>query len=305
MTDKQQIKEFVEANPSLVQKKATSNPELFVLKYTNKVFYDNLWTPELQECRGTIIDANYNVVSRPFTKVFNRNERGIDIPLSESCTYVRKVNGFMAAVTTYRGEILISTTGSIDSSFVDIARKHLAPYLNSIDCYLSVREYEGYGTQTFIFEIVDKDDPHIVSEEEGAYLIGHRTNSWKSYSASEQRLDDLAIWLGCLRPEWDTGLFSEIVEGIKEVTHEGFMVYGDSGVVLKMKSPHYLAKKALMRMGSKQVGKMFDQPEEFRKRLDEEFYDLYNHILKYETKESWGSIDERGRRAWIEGYFSI
>jgi hypothetical protein len=35
------------------------------------VFYDNLWNDYLEECRGTIVDENFNVVSRPFTKIYN------------------------------------------------------------------------------------------------------------------------------------------------------------------------------------------------------------------------------------------
>ena len=301
---KESIKAFVEANPSLVQRKATSNLDLFVLKYTKKVFYDNLWTKELLECRGTIVDKDYNVVSRPFTKVFNYLENGTTIEPDTECLVSRKVNGFMAAVTLYNGQILISTTGSIDSEFVGIARKHLEPFLDKIHTMIEPMEYEGYGTQTFIFEIVDKDDPHIVEEQEGAYLIGYRFNSWRALcNATESYLDRLATHLGCKRPKWKITKFSDVLKEVKTVKHEGFMVYGDYGTTLKLKSPFYLSKKALMRMGSNQIDKMFDKPEEFKKRLDEEFYDIFKYIISSFTKEHWASLTEQERRKIIEGYF--
>jgi len=312
VVNRESIRAFVEANPSLVQRKATSNPDLFVLKYTKKVFYDNLWTEELLECRGTIVDKDYNVVSRPFTKVFNYLENGTTIDPDTECVCVRKLNGFLSAVTIYKNKLLISTTGSIDSEFVDLAKKQLEPYLSEIERQIG-KEYAGY--LTCIFEIIDKSDPHIVEEEEGAYLIGMRDNYWDSRSLDEFELDFWADAIGCKRPEWKIAKFSDILEEVKTVKHEGFMVYSVAGdtyskrsddpvTALKIKSPYYLSKKALMRMGSNQVGKMFDKPEEFKKRLDEEFYAIFKYIISSFTKEHWASLTEQERRKIIEGYFN-
>ena len=61
------LKEFVENNPRLVRKKeSTSYPGLYVLKYTRRVFYDSLWNPYLEYCRGSVIDNDFILVSLPF-----------------------------------------------------------------------------------------------------------------------------------------------------------------------------------------------------------------------------------------------
>jgi len=311
MHSRESIKAFVEANPSLVQHRSTSSPDLFVLKYTKKVFYDNLWTPELLECRGTIVDKDYNVISRPFTKVFNYLENGTTIESDTECVCVKKVNGFMAAVTWYKRKLLISTTGSIDSEFTDLAKKQLEPHFPALERQLG-GDYAGI--LTCIFEIVDKSDPHIVAEKEGAYLIGMRDNYWDSRNFKEFELDLWAKALGCKRPEWKITKFSDILKEVKTAKHEGFMVHSVAGnnyfmkseepiTVLKIKSPYYLSKKALMRMGSNQVDKMFDKPEEFKKRLDEEFYAIFKYITSAFTKEHWASLPEQERRKIIEGYF--
>ena len=119
----QDIKHFVENNPTLVSRKDTSYPGVYVLKYKKKVFYDNLWNEYLEECRGTLVDGDYNVISRPFTKIYNY---GIEkrAPLLDDSVIVsafRKVNGFMVAITWYNDDILVSTTGSIDSDYVKMA----------------------------------------------------------------------------------------------------------------------------------------------------------------------------------------
>ena len=50
---KDDLKNFVESNQHLVTMKATSIPDVFVLKYKKNVFFDNLWNDFLEECRGT------------------------------------------------------------------------------------------------------------------------------------------------------------------------------------------------------------------------------------------------------------
>ena len=119
-------KEWLEANKSLVTMKESKNyPGLFVIKYKNKVFYDNLWTPELQQCRGLVLDAHYNVVVRPFDKIFNYMENGTTFDRDDVVTYTRKVNGFMGAMTYSEDHgYIYSTTGSLDSDFALLVKKH-------------------------------------------------------------------------------------------------------------------------------------------------------------------------------------
>ena len=65
-------------NRGLVTRKYDEATGLYVLKYKNSVFFNNLWGVDdrLLECRGTVVDEDYNVISRPFTKVFNSREHG-------------------------------------------------------------------------------------------------------------------------------------------------------------------------------------------------------------------------------------
>lgn len=280
----------------LVKQKRYENG-LSVFKYARKVFYDALWNtdPLLLEARGIVLDDDGNKVIWPFTKVFNHNENSTTCELSREVCVVRKVNGFMAAARWYQDELVVSTTGSLDSDFVVLARKHIEQ-LNTL---------EMMDNLTYIFEICDPSDPHIVEEKEGAYLIGARRMVGEYLMATEYQLDDLADEIGALRPEWNYMTFGEAHAMAQEVEHEGFMIRDANTdvTIMKIKSPHYLSKKFIMRMGDKKVDMMFDNKEEFFKTLDEEFYSVVNYITRWWDKDKWKATTEADRRAVIEKYF--
>ena len=68
---KQQLKQYV-AESGLVNMKPAGDG-IFVLKYKKKVFYDNLWNDYIAECRGTIVDADFNLVSYPLVDAIRAN----------------------------------------------------------------------------------------------------------------------------------------------------------------------------------------------------------------------------------------
>lgn len=271
-------------------------------KYSRKVFYDALWneSDELLEARGHVEDANGNTVIRPFTKIFNHGENNTDIDIDEMVLAVNKINGFMAAATYVPsvGEVVVSTTGSLDSPFVTFAEK----YINA-----QVKEWirEAYLRSgkpcTYMFEICHPEDPHIVKEDEGAYLIGARyVDDDSSYFSSvdgdhELSLDLIAGEMGVRRPSWNTLRFGTVVEWAKQCKHEGYVVYGqESRAALKIKSPYYLILKLIAR--KKDVMSLD------KKRCDEEYYPLIEHI--HSVEETFNALDEQGRleymMSWLE-----
>ena len=120
------LKQFIKDNPTLVRmSESKSHPGLFVLKYKNKVFYDRLWCKILEECRGTVIDKDFNIIARPFQKIYNYGwEKDAPVLAPETLvTAYQKVNGFMVAVSLYEGKPLVSTTGSLDSDYAKIGER--------------------------------------------------------------------------------------------------------------------------------------------------------------------------------------
>lgn len=286
-----ELQKFVLENPKLVTMKETS-PGLFVLKYRKNVFYDNLWNDYLEECRGTIVDKDFNVVSRPFTKIYNYGveDRSPKLADDERVAAFRKVNGFMCAVTWHDGDILVSTTGSTDNDFVNMARELL-------DIERTRKVCSNYKSYTFMFECVHRNDPHIVPEVEGMYLLGYRANTWNSIVvADSSALDLYTEMFGTHRVESYTLRMDDLIAMSKTVRHEGFVFYTPQGVSAKIKSPFYLTNKWMAR--NPRTDKLLTK--EFREQIDEEFYPCLDHIRANIVE--FTALTEQDRLAWIRRY---
>jgi hypothetical protein len=285
-----ELKDYVENNPHLVSKKDCGNG-LFVLKYKKRVFYDNLWNDYLEECRGTIVDADFNLVSYPFQKIYNYGVES-KAPVLDDNTPVwayRKVNGFMVAVTYDMNKgLIVSTTGSVDSPYVAMAKE-------MIDEEKLSRELRMVPDFTFMFECVHPDDPHIIPENPGMYLLGMR-GKYLGSPILHTGLDQNAAHLGCFSAEAmrvDLGLLKDLASKVK---HEGFVFYTDDGVAAKIKSPYYLVKKFVAR--NPRTDKLM-RPD-IKQSLDEEYYPLIDAIQKNIVE--YTAMGEQERLAWVRRF---
>ncbi len=289
----QELKSFVEQNPKLVtMRPCVGYPGLFILKYTRKVFYDGLWHHLLEACRGTIIDKDFRAVSRPFQKIYNYGveSKSPVISLDTRVMAFRKVNGFLASVTWHNDDLLISTTGSTDNDYVNMAQS-----LIDLDQYRAVCK-QWYGT-TFMFECVHRDDPHIVPEKEGMYLLGYREKAWNSpISLDQVMLRMLTRDFGTIPVEAFKVTMGELVEMSKTARHEGFVFYSAEGVSAKIKTPFYLTNKWMAR--NPRTDKLLTK--EFREQIDEEYYPLLDHIQTNIVE--FTALTEQERLAWIRTY---
>ena len=285
----------------LVRKKTYTTGEfegLSVLKYSKKVFYNNLWNKDkrLLDCRGMVVDSEDNIIVWPFTKVFNLYENNTKVDRDKIVIAPRKINGFMCAVSVYNGKPIYSTTGSLDSEFAKMAKFMIEDQM--------IPEFEFEENFTCIFEICHPEDPHIIREDIGVYLIGIRDNI-SGEMLSEKSLDSSAEVGGFYRPEVQIAQFDYIYQLSKSCKHEGFMIidHQTGETLCKLKSNHYLSKKAIMRLGQAKVDDMFDNPEKFKQRIDEEFYGITDYVVKTVDKEQWKTYNDQQRRAFIEKYF--
>lgn len=286
--NKQELKKYVLENPSLVSMKPAGDG-LFVLKYKKKVFYDNLWNDYLEECRGTIVDEDFNIVQYPFTKIYNYGVEAKAPVLDPSTpiTAYRKVNGFMAAATWYNDDILISTTGSTDSDYVGYIRDMIG---DNVDHYRFVcEENKEY---TYLFECCHPADPHIVPEETGMYLLGVRKKEYGSKVEIGPYMNAASFLMKCKVPEVIDTTVGELLTMIKDCRHEGYVFYTADGISSKIKSPYYLVNKFVARCGN--TDKLMRR--DIKKSLDEEYYPLIDAIQQ--NIEEFTAMDEQTRLDW-------
>jgi hypothetical protein len=303
---KDKLREYVNTSGLVTMKSAGDG--IYILKYKNKVFYDNLWNEYVAECRGTIVNDNYEPVTRPFTKIYNF---GIEsaAPVLDDATPVtayRKVNGFMVAVTVYRGDLLVSTTGTTDSEYVAMAKETMATHM-PLDEWLQVLSNESNTGMTFMFECVHKNDPHIIPEVEGMYFLGWRGNTWEGtvhgYGELTARLwhDFAKTELNCYSPRYYFTTIGELKQMAKECRHEGYVFYTENNVSAKIKSPYYLTSKWVAR--NPKTDKLVDLKKDIKHNIDEEYHNLVDHIRA--NIELYTAMTEQERLIWIRNYFGV
>lgn len=303
----------------LVRAKEYPDRGLVVLKYTNKVFYDNLWDESeyLLEARGHVFDMNTGrCVVRPFHKVFNIGERSNLVSNGDSLRHVgimRKVNGFMGAITNdWEHGLIISTTGTLDSPYVKIIEKHF----NGLPFLQRVLE-EGI---TYLFEVVDKSDPHIIVEQEGLHILTSRDVRTGTYGAS--KLDIVKFGEEYFGPQHlplyrkpsmkiievrsdeelatspDVIRASEGSEGVMvcDVTLLDSDENGCFGApIAKIKSKQYLFKKFLARMSKNRLDDLWDNPIVIQDRFGEEFQSVFTELSGRYTLDEFKALPEQER----------
>ena len=271
-----------------------------VYKYTRKVFFNALWSedPVLLDARGLVLDSTGNIVVLPFTKVFNYGENDTRFDRDEQVEVIEKINGFLGVISVVKTQdgtlkLIHSTTGSLDSDFVALIKKY------SADIDAKLLENPEHAGITFLFEVCCPEDPHIVDESTGLYLIGARDHATgKLYS--EQWLDSKAKEITALRPMIydEITRFSDALQLVKQMQREGVMVYRKSDrACLKVKSPYYLSRKFISR--SKKTEMFWTNPKEAKKTIDEEFYFIVDKLPAMYTWQEWSAMDNLDRLAVI------
>ena len=289
-------------------------PELQVLKYARSVFYDNRFDDALLEMRGLVIDAQQNIIVRPFKKVFNYSERTaknskypLELADHHLVDAVVKVNGFLGCATyvclpenhpshgaAFNHQVLYSTTGSLDSDFAKMTAQHCAPY---------EALFRAYPNHTFLFEITDENDVHIINERFGETLIGV-IDVASGRQLSERELDEIAARftaehsITLHRPAILQNIrFGRLKTLLKTVEHEGFMVFDaqTQEMLFKLKSPYYLVSKFLGRSNEGNLGRKLD-----KRHVDEEYYPLIDHIR--ENQETFNRLEELEKIAFIQQF---
>ena len=294
------LKQFVADNPKLVSMKPAGEG-LYILKYKRKVFYDALWNEYLEECRGTIVDEDFKVVSRPFTKIYNYGIEAKSPVLADDTpvTAYRKVNGFMVAMTWHDDDILVSTTGSTSSPFVEYAKEIMVKHQSWSAWQTAIKMNQGF---TMMFECVHPDDPHIVPEDVGMYLIGWRTNAWDSPAIgyggeiAKQWREFALTCLSCGYAESFDTTVGELVALSKTVKHEGFVFYTQAGEAAKIKSPYYLVAKYVAR--NPKTDKLLTQKA--KQIVSEEYYPLIDHLRG--NIDAFTVLSEQDRLQYVREY---
>lgn len=258
-------------------------------KYHRRAMYDYLWfvDTDLMECRGHVYDSvTKELVQAAPRKSFNYLENDYwwsAVDLDTQVEVYKKINGYMACATLHNGELVVSTTGTTTSEYAQWAKE------------LILKDYALYdmvidSDASTLFEVVVPQDPHIVNERMGLHLLGMR----------EKAAD------GTFHPCNGTGVMTlaEAIALAETDRGEGFMVYckdDDSKLApCKLKTPHYIGKKKLMRMSAKNIEIMYKDPYLIAAQLPPLWYEAPEYIVRKISKDVWLSSSDQQRRVILE-----
>ena len=132
--------------------------DIWILNYSPKTQYNQLWDEYTLSCRGLIIDAEGNILGRPFQKFKNFEEYDpSEIDMSKKYEIFEKMDGSLIILFYYSvtNEWIVASRGSFISEQSDEARK----MLNKIDNIFSKLS----NNFTYIFEILYAENRIVVN----------------------------------------------------------------------------------------------------------------------------------------------
>lgn len=223
--DNKLLKKRVEERLVSVQKH--SKADLFIYNYTAKVQYDKLWDEITLQTRGLILDAEMNIVAKPFGKFFNIEEHPeSDIPMLPFDVF-EKLDGSLGILYWVDGKPFIATRGSFESDQALHATQIL---------------YSKYGhlfnviseDKTYLFEIIYPENRIVVNygELDDLFLLTIIDNKTGCESIEN-------IGFPMVKRYDGINSISEL-KSLEETNKEGFVVKFKNGFRVKMKFAEYV-----------------------------------------------------------------
>lgn len=281
---------------------------LSIYKYSRKAHFDRqAWADHqsLYECRGHVYDnVTREIVQIAPKKSFNYKENGhwANVPDDTLVFAFKKFNGFLACLTIHNDEWVLSTTGSLESDYTAMAAEKLHEILKYDPC--DFEEFTNSNVKitkgdlvnfTVYFEICHENDPHVVTEDTGAFMLGARHKRTGTNLPTHHVLPGAG--LTCMH-------FYEAKNLVKNSRLEGLMVFCADDYAkshcCKLKSPYYVGKKMLIRMTPKQYEKYLDDDRHLKARIDPRFHEFMDNTVSH---PHWGTLTEQERSAIIERHF--
>lgn len=281
--------------------------EFSLFKYSDLAMMRWAWNPTNMRTRGLIIDNNSNeIVARGFNKFFNYDQLvrlGVDVDVNESGWVMDKLDGSLGIAFKHNGSWIVSTAGSLQSEQAVFATKLMN------EKYADTPFEQG---KSLLFEIIFPEN-RIVTNYNGlsdlvllgavdinGFWISPDDVEWSGLRADKKR-GSIKDALGAKDPEDGT---------------EGFVIRTDSGLLVKIKFPHYLdLHRAKFGLTKKTVwtaikddtynSMLLSTPDEFQddmKKLHDEIMSDFNAIAA-EVDAFGASIPNSSRKdkvLWIK-----
>jgi RNA ligase len=267
----------------------TNHPTLpiSIYNYGPKTQYEQNWDEITIMCRGLVLDADGNVIAKPFPKFRNFEEHKLEEIPNESFEVYEKYDGSLGIVFFYHGEWHVATRGSFTSEQAVKGKEFLSR--SSI-----LKNYPTTGLNknwTYLYEIIFNENRIVVQYPfEGLVLLGiydNETGNEIEWGEIE-KLGNLYDGLKIARKYNAISDYSVLGNMITD-DREGYVIRFKSGFRIKIKGDEYKRlHRILTNISSRDIWDYLsnDKPfDEILERVPDEFYNW--------VKETAGDLQMR------------
>ncbi|WP_163408219.1 T4 RnlA family RNA ligase [Flavobacterium ajazii] len=156
------LKEMISQNYVKVNK----HPEhdLYIYNYTQNAQFEKVWNEITISCRGLILDAEGNVVARPFPKFFNLGEIEDEILPDTTFEVYDKMDGSLGILYWINDKPFMASRGSFSSEQSDKANEMLHGKYEETWSLLD-------KTKTYLFEIIYPENRVVLDYGKSEELV--------------------------------------------------------------------------------------------------------------------------------------
>ncbi len=258
--------------------------ELYIYNYTQKVQYDRVWNEITLICRGLILDADYNVIARPFPKFFNLGElEELEVPELDFEVY-EKMDGSLGILYWAKGMPYIATRGSFTS--VQSQKANALLYGKYKDCISNLDP-----GNTYLFEIIYPENRIVLDygdKEELVLLAIVETHTGKEFAVKDLGFPVVKRYDGIR----DIAAIREM----NDDTKEGFVIRFANNFRLKVKFKEYLRlHRIITQISSVDIWEYLSSGQSFEEVLEKVPDEFYQWVKKTRAglQEQYTAIEDQ------------
>lgn len=265
--------------------------------------------PILHQARGTVMGLGHEPINRPFPPIPHYLAAPTLLKPQAKVIAVEQLSGALMSVclSPYDRQQLV--IAGLKSFNIDLRHRRLLNHQGLCDRILTW--LQAHPNITLLWTAVAPQTPQAITyphQLPGLYLVGAGTLG--QGFMEEAALDQLALELAVKRPRWFAAYFSEALQQVRTVAHEGFILRrADSGdFALQLKSPYYLRTQLLARLTPGRTRLMFEHPPGFKRQIDNACWPLVNWLTEHSSLEVWQHLSSIQQidmlQTWLEARYS-
>lgn len=275
-----------------VSKRKHPEYDLWILNYTQSCQFEKVWNETTLQCRGLIVDEDYNIIARSFPKFFNWEEHD-EVNLVEPVTVTIKMDGSLVICYHHNGKWNFATRGSFESDQAKAAEKlwnekykHLEAHMEPGLSYLF--EFTGNRTTKVVVNY-DKEQLTLLTIYNGDSEIDIFSDVFSIFPIVKRYSVD------------DKGYYSHL-KSLNTENSEGFVLRDATGFRVKIKFEDYIRLHRLLTgVTEKRVWELLKENtplDDYLRNVPEEFEKWFLET-KESLEEQFAYIESESRN-WLE-----